>query len=210
MYADPTKIICIGRNYAEHARELNNALPAEPFYFLKPPSSVIRNGQSIVLPGRAGRVDYEGELGVVMIDRCRNLAEKEVFAHIMGFVVCNDVTAREMQDTAKKVARPWAVSKGFDTFFPMSELRMKRDVPDPASLDIETKLNGTVKQKGNTRDMIFPIQRIVSDISGIMTLERGDVIATGTPAGISQLHAGDVIEITIEKVGKLTNSVVSD
>ncbi len=207
MYAEPTKIICVGRNYVLHARELNNQVPAEPIFFLKPPSSVIHNGQSIVLPAGVGRVDFEAELGVVVSDRARGLAPEEVDGHIMGYVVCNDVTAREMQDRAKSAGQPWSVCKGYDTFFPMSEVRMKEHVANPDGVDIELRLNGRPMQKGNTRDMIFPVERLVSDISRVMTLERGDVIATGTPAGVSQLHPGDRVEIIIESVGTLVNTV---
>ena len=207
MYAEPTKIICVGRNYLLHARELNNDVPEEPIFFLKPPSSAIRNGQSIVLPPGAGRVDFEAELGVVISDRAARISKAEAFDHVLGYVVCNDVTAREMQDRAKRSGQPWSVCKGYDTFFPMSEMKHAREVSDPGQLDIELRLNGEQRQKGNTRDMIFPIERLISDISRVMTLERGDIIATGTPSGIGQLHPGDKVVISIESVGTLSSNV---
>lgn len=208
VYTEPTKIICVGRNYAQHAKELNNAVPDEPMFFLKPPSSVIHDGQDIVLPRGAGRVDFEAELGVVIADRVRGVSEAGAMEHVLGYLVCNDVTARDLQEKAKRTGYPWSVSKGFDTFFPISPIRMAADAGDPSSLDIELRLNGELKQKGNTSDMIFPIPRLISAASSFMTLERGDVIATGTPAGISQLHAGDRVEIAVESVGSLTNGVV--
>ena len=209
MYPAPTKIICVGRNYALHAKELNNEIPPEPIFFLKPPSAVIHDGQNIVLPAGSGRVDYEGELGVVIADRISRVNERDAMEHVLGYVVCNDVTARELQDRAKRSGHPWSVCKGFDTFFPLSAMRMKKDVPDPHSLDIELRINGVKRQSGNTADMIFPVERLIADASAVMTLERGDIIATGTPSGISELHPGDVVEITISSVGSLRNGVVS-
>lgn len=206
MYPEPTKILCVGRNYALHAKELNNEVPGEPMFFLKPPSSIIHNGQSIVLPSGAGRVDYEAELGVVIADRCRGLDQVEAMDHILGYVVCNDVTAREMQDRAKKAGHPWTVCKGFDTFFPISEMKAGRI--DTSSLSITLRLNGEVRQHGSTSDMIFPVGRLISDASAVMTLERGDIIATGTPQGISEMHEGDIVEIDVEGVGTLRNNVV--
>lgn len=207
MYAEPTKIICVGRNYLLHARELNNDVPEEPIFFLKPPSSAIRNGQSIVLPRGAGRVDFEAELGVVISDRAVRIPKAEAFDHVLGYVVCNDVTAREMQDRAKRSGQPWTVCKGYDTFFPMSEMKPAREVSDPGQLDIELRLNGERRQRGNTRNMIFPIERLISDISQVMTLERGDIIATGTPSGVGQLHPGDKVVISIGSVGTLSSNV---
>lgn len=210
MNVEPTKIICVGRNYTLHAKELNNGVPSEPIFFLKPPSAVIRDGEDIVLPRGIGRVDYEAELGVVIADKTRDVSQREALSHVMGYAVCNDVTARDMQNRAKRSGHPWSVSKGFDTFFPLSEVRMKAEVPNAQSLDIELKLNGRSMQKGNTSEMIFPLPRLISDASAVMTLERGDVIATGTPSGISRIEAGDRIEITIEQVGTLRNGVVRD
>lgn len=207
MYAEPTKIICVGRNYVLHAKELRNDVPTEPIFFLKPPSSTIRNGQSIVLPREVGRVDFEAELGVVMADRAARIPQGEAFDHVLGYVVCNDVTARELQDRAKRSGQPWSVCKGYDTFFPMSEMKPAEEVADPGGLGIELRLNGEQRQKGNTREMIFPIERLISDISQVMTLERGDIIATGTPSGVGQMRPGDKVVISIESVGTLSSNV---
>ncbi len=201
-----SKIICIGQNYAEHAKELNFPVPTEPVIFLKPPSALIGDGEAILVPD-VGRVDHEVELAVVMRKRTKNVSEKEAAGCIGGVAVFNDVTARDVQSRAKKAGMPWALSKGMDTFAPMSEPVSIDRVPDIHHLDLELRVNGQLKQKGNTGDMVFSPERLIEYISRFVTLERGDIIATGTPPGISPIKPGDLIEAEIRGVGKLSNPV---
>ncbi len=205
----PTKIICVGRNYAEHASELGNAVPEKLLYFLKPPSSLLDNGGNVVLPAGVGRVDCEGELGVVIGKRTKNIGEQDAMQSVKGYVVCDDVTARDIQTAAKRKGEPWTVSKGYDTFFPATDMVPAASAIDIRSLGIETKVNGEIRQRGNTSDMIFSISSIISTVSTVMTLEDGDIIATGTPAGVSPIKAGDTVEVKIEGIGTLKHGVVS-
>lgn len=202
---EPTKIVCIGRNYREHAAELGHDVPPEPLIFLKPPSSVIAHGASIVHPKISARVDHEAELGVVIGKRCRNLKENEdVRPYILGYTCVNDVTARDLQ----KKDGQWTRGKGFDTFCPVGPIVV--DGIDPwAGVDVEGRVNGNVKQRGNTRDFIFALDIIIRHIAEVMTLLPGDLIATGTPSGVGPLVAGDVVEVTVPGIGKLRNPVVN-
>jgi 2-keto-4-pentenoate hydratase/2-oxohepta-3-ene-1,7-dioic acid hydratase in catechol pathway len=201
----PSKIVCVGRNYREHAAELGNEVPAEPLIFLKPPSSVIGPGESIVRPKISARVDHEAELGVVIGKRCRNLkADEDVRPYILGYTCVNDVTARDLQ----KKDGQWTRGKGFDTFCPVGPVVV--DALDPwAGVDVDARVNGQVKQQGNTRDFIFSLDAIICYIAQVMTLLPGDLIATGTPSGVGPLVAGDKVEITVAGVGSLEN-LVSD
>jgi 2-keto-4-pentenoate hydratase/2-oxohepta-3-ene-1,7-dioic acid hydratase in catechol pathway len=202
---EPSKIVCIGRNYREHAAELGNEVPVEPLIFLKPPSSVIGPGQSIVRPNISTRVDHEAELGVVIGKRCRNLqADEDVRPYIFGYTCVNDVTARDLQ----KKDGQWTRGKGFDTFCPVGPVVV--DMLDPwAGIDVQARVNGQLKQQGNTRDFIFSLDAIIRYIAQVMTLLPGDLIATGTPSGVGPLVAGDKVEITVAGVGSLEN-LVSD
>jgi 2-keto-4-pentenoate hydratase/2-oxohepta-3-ene-1,7-dioic acid hydratase in catechol pathway len=201
----PSKIVCVGRNYREHAAELGNEVPAEPLIFLKPPSSVIGPGESIVRPKISARVDHEAELGVVIGKRCRNLkADEDVRPYILGYTCVNDVTARDLQ----KKDGQWTRGKGFDTFCPVGPVVV--DALDPwAGVDVDARVNGQVKQQGNTRDFIFSLDAIIRYIAQVMTLLPGDLIATGTPSGVGPLVAGDKVEITVAGIGSLEN-LVSD
>jgi 2-keto-4-pentenoate hydratase/2-oxohepta-3-ene-1,7-dioic acid hydratase in catechol pathway len=201
----PSKIVCVGRNYREHAAELGNEVPAEPLIFLKPPSSVIGPGESIVRPKISARVDHEAELGVVISKRCRNLkADEDVRPYILGYTCVNDVTARDLQ----KKDGQWTRGKGFDTFCPVGPVVV--DALDPwAGVDVDARVNGQVKQQGNTRDFIFSLDAIIRYIAQVMTLLPGDLIATGTPSGVGPLVAGDKVEITVAGIGSLEN-LVSD
>jgi 2-keto-4-pentenoate hydratase/2-oxohepta-3-ene-1,7-dioic acid hydratase in catechol pathway len=201
----PSKIVCVGRNYREHAAELGNEVPAEPLIFFKPPSSVIGTGQVIVRPKISARVDHEGELGVVIGKRCRNLkSDEDVRPYILGYTCVNDVTARDLQ----KKDGQWTRGKGFDTFCPVGPLVV--DDLDPwAGVDVEARVNEEVKQHGNTRDFIFPLDVIIRYITQVMTLFPGDLLATGTPSGVGPLVAGDKVEITVAGIGSLQN-LVSD
>ena len=203
--AEPSKIVCIGRNYREHAQEMNNAVPTEPLFFLKPPSSVIGPGEEIRRPmDLSQRVDHEGELAIVIGKRCYRLSESDdARSYIAGYTCLNDVTARDLQ---KKDAQ-WSRGKGFDTFCPIGPVIAT--ALDPWNgVRVQTRVNGELRQDGTTADFIFPLDVLMRYVTSVMTLQPGDVIATGTPAGVSPLNAGDVVEITVEGVGTLSNPVV--
>jgi 2-keto-4-pentenoate hydratase/2-oxohepta-3-ene-1,7-dioic acid hydratase in catechol pathway len=199
----PSKIICVGRNYRDHARELGNEIPSEILIFMKPPSAVIGPGDSISIPSISQRVDFEGELGIVIAKQCRNIGERQdVRSYIRGYVCANDVTARDLQKTDGQ----WTRAKGFDTFCPLGPI--VSDEVDPwAGVELETKVNGVRKQHGNTKDFIFSLDRVIRYISSIMTLYPGDLILTGTPAGVAPLQDGDTVEVSISGIGQLKNSV---
>jgi 2-keto-4-pentenoate hydratase/2-oxohepta-3-ene-1,7-dioic acid hydratase in catechol pathway len=201
----PSKIVCIGRNYREHAAELGNEVPSEPLIFLKPPSSLLDPGGKIMLPPMSNRVDYEGELGVVIGKACRNLKPDEgVRPYILGYTCVNDVTARDLQKKDVQFTR----GKGFDTFCPVGPI--VTDELDPwAGVAVQTRVNGQLKQDGNTRDFIFALDTVIRFISQFMTLLPGDLIATGTPSGVGALQAGDLVEVTVAGIGTLGNTVAS-
>ncbi|MGA7077973.1 MAG: fumarylacetoacetate hydrolase family protein [Terriglobales bacterium] len=200
---EPTKIVCVGRNYRAHAAELGNDIPVEPLLFFKPTSSLLPPGGTILRPRVSERTDYEGELGVVIGRRCHQLPDSEdVRPYILGYTCVNDFTARDLQ----KKEPQWVRGKGFDTFCPVGPLVV--DGLDPwAGVQVETRVNGEVRQSGNTRDFIFPLDVVIRYISQIMTLEPGDLIATGTPEGIAPVVAGDVIEVSIDGIGVLRNPI---
>ena len=200
----PSKIVCVGRNYREHARELGNEVPAYPLLFFKPPSAIIPSGQPILIPPASSRVEYESEIGIVLRDRVRRISPEQAAALSYGVTCVNDVTARDLQKTDGQ----WARAKGFDTFCPAGP-RVVEGLPW-RELQVIGRLNGEVKQEGRTADMVFPIPFLVSYISQIMTLEPGDLIATGTPAGVGPLAPGDVIEVEVSGVGVLRNPVQRD
>ena len=203
---EPSKIVCVGRNYREHANELGHAVPTEPLIFLKPPSSVIGPTAAIRRPKISQRVDHEAELGVIIGKQCRHLKDDDaVRPYIHGYTCVNDVTARDLQDKDGQ----WTRAKGFDTFCCVGPV-VSTD-PDPwAGVTVEARVNGAVRQHGNTRDFLFPLDQIVRFISRVMTLFPGDLIATGTPSGVGPLKAGDLVEITVEGVGTLANVVVDE
>lgn len=196
----PSKIVCVGLNYAEHAKELKMKLPDEPILFLKPPSAVIGPGAEIVVPESSDRVDYEGELGVVIGKRCKAIAADEAQKYILGYTCFNDVTARDLQQKDGQ----WTRAKSFDTFAPFGPWISNIDSSDA---DIKTRVNGKVRQTSNTSDLIFGVPKLIEFISRVMTLEPGDVIATGTPPGVGRLEKGDVVEVEIEGIGVLKNKV---
>jgi 2-keto-4-pentenoate hydratase/2-oxohepta-3-ene-1,7-dioic acid hydratase in catechol pathway len=202
----PHKIICVGRNYSEHAAELGNEVPTEPLLFLKPPSSVVGPGDNIVLPRVSERVDYEGELGIVIKKTCRNLRDgQDVTPFIFGYTCVNDVTARDLQ----KKDNQWTRAKGFDTFCPVGPI-ISDEIDPKAGVEVQTLVNGERRQHGNTRAFIFSVETIVRYVSRIMTLFPFDLIATGTPSGVGPLKQGDVVAVKIEGIGTLTNHVVKD
>ncbi len=199
----PSKIVAIGLNYRSHAEELKMKLPEDPMLFLKPSTAVIGPGEEIVYPLMSRRVDYEAELGVVIAKEAKNVSENEAGEYILGYTCFNDVTARDLQGKDAQFTR----SKGFDTFAPMGPW-IETEL-SPTDLKVEARLNGELKQSGNTADMVFPVFQLVSFISKVMTLLPGDLIATGTPSGIGPMQAGDVIEIAVEGIGTLRNLVAN-
>lgn len=203
--SQPSKIVCVGRNYSEHAKELGNEVPSEPLIFLKPPSSIIAPGGQIVRPRHLSqRVDFEGELTVVIGKPCRNLDPgDDVRPYILGYTCANDVTARDLQ----KKDGQWTRGKGFDTFCPFGPV--VTDEIDPwKGVRVETRVNGQVKQSESTTAFIFPVDVVMRFVSQVMTLLPGDLILTGTPAGIGPLVAGDEVTVSIEGIGSLTNPVI--
>ncbi|MEN3326327.1 MAG: hypothetical protein V7638_1134 [Acidobacteriota bacterium] len=198
----PSKIVCVGRNYREHAAELGNKMPDEPLLFLKAPSAIISSGDEIVLPGASQQVEHEGELGVVIGRVARNIAsEEDPLSYVLGYTCVNDVTARDLQRKDVQFTR----GKSFDTFCPVGPW-IETDI-DPANVVVQTRLNGEVKQKGNTADMAFSVAFLIRYISEIMTLYPGDLIATGTPAGVSRMKPGDIVEVEVAGIGILQNRV---
>ena len=197
----PTKIVCVGRNYAEHARELGNEAPPEPILFLKPPSALLAPGGTIVRPADSQRVDYEGELAIVVGREAKAVRAASWRDYVRGFTCANDVTARDLQKKDVQFTR----GKGFDTFCPVGPA-IETDL-DPADLRISTRVNGQVRQDGRTSQMIFPCGELFAFITRVMTLLPGDLILTGTPAGVGPLEAGDRVEVEIEGIGVLRNVV---
>jgi len=200
----PGKIICVGRNYSEHIKEQKADTPETPLLFIKPPSAVIGPMQTIILPPQSQQVDHEGELVVEIGKQGRWIQPSDAFNYIYGYTVGNDVTARDLQ----RQDGQWTRSKGFDTFCPLGP--WVETGFDPTDAMITCHVNGELRQMASTHDMIFHVDQIIAFASSIMTLEPGDAIMTGTPAGISPLHPGDVVEVTIEGLGKLHNPVVMD
>ncbi|KAB5537355.1 hypothetical protein DKX38_014888 [Salix brachista] len=188
-----TKIVAVGRNYAAHAKELGNAVPKEPVLFMKPTSSYLENGGTIEIPQPLESLHHEVELAVVIGQKARDVPESTAMDYVGGYALALDMTAREIQATAKSAGLPWTVAKGQDTFTPISSVLSKSNVPDPDNLELWLKVDGEIRQKGSTKDMIFKIPFLVSHISSIMTLFEGDVILTGTPQGVGPVKIGQKI-----------------
>ena len=200
----PSKIVCVGRNYAEHAKELGNEPPKEPLIFLKPPSSLIASGDAIVYPRLSERVDFEGELGVVIGKRARHVRAGDAAAYVAGYTCVNDVTARDLQ----KKDGQWTRGKGFDTFCAVGPCMVSPDEVEFGKLRVQTIVDGDLKQDGSVNDMLFSVGDIIAYVSEFMTLEPGDLIATGTPPGVGPLQPGSRVRIKIEGIGVLDNAVV--
>ncbi|HEX8244585.1 MAG TPA: fumarylacetoacetate hydrolase family protein, partial [Longimicrobium sp.] len=198
----PSKIVCVGRNYLEHARELGNEVPERPLLFLKPPSSLVGDGDAIVLPPESERVEHEGEVAVVIGRRARHVPAPEAWDFVAGIAPLNDVTARDLQKTDGQ----WTRAKGFDTFCALGATA-PLDGLDRDGLEVVCRVNGEVRQHGRVGEMAFGIPQLIAYISGVMTLEPGDVVATGTPSGVSALAEGDVVEVEIPGVGRISNPV---
>ena len=197
----PGKIVCVGRNYVEHAREMGNDVPTEPLIFLKPPSSIIEDGAWIERPPQSTQVEHEGEIGILIGKQLRRVSESEAVSGIGGIVAVNDVTARDLQRKDSQ----WTRAKGFDTFCPVGNVHT--GIVDLEALQLITTVNGEVKQKATSSEMVFKIPMLLSFISHIMTLEPGDLVATGTPSGISPLRAGDTVEVSIKGMSRVRNPV---
>ena len=199
--SQPSKIVCIGRNYTEHAKELGNDVPQVPLIFMKPPSSIINPGDTIILPPQSKQVEHEAELVAVIGKRGRNIPTEQAKDHILGYTIGNDITARDLQKTDGQ----WTRAKGFDTFCSFGPwIDTEFDITDAL---ISCKVSGQPRQMASTRDMVFNVGKIVAFISSVMTLEPGDLIFTGTPAGVGPLHDGDVVEVDIDGLGVLSNPV---
>jgi len=202
----PTKIVCVGRNYVEHARELGNEVPAEPLIFFKPPSSLTGDGWPILYPALTSNLHYEGELGVVIGTRARRVPASEAHRHILGYTCVNDVTARDLQ----KKDGQWARAKGFDTFCPVGPYIAPAAEVDLAALRVRTLVDGVVRQDAPVTDMIFPVAKIIEFVTAFLTLEPGDLIATGTPPGVGPLQPNSEVVVDIMGLGALRNPVVAD
>jgi 2-keto-4-pentenoate hydratase/2-oxohepta-3-ene-1,7-dioic acid hydratase in catechol pathway len=200
----PSKIVCVGRNYSAHARELGNDVPKEPLIFLKPSSSLIRDGESIRLPAVSKQVEYEGEIGVVIGEQLKKATPAQARRAVRGIVAANDVTARDLQKSDSQ----WTRAKGFDTFCAIGE--MGAAPADLSSLTVTTRVNGEVRQQGRGSEMVFDIPAVLVYISQVMTLEPGDLVLTGTPEGVGTLAPGDVVEVEIAGVSRVSNPVTSD
>ena len=200
----PSKIVCVGRNYAEHAAELGNEVPPEPLIFLKPPSSLIGPDAAVVYPAISQRVDHEGELALVIGQRCRNLKAEDALAVVYGYTLANDVTARDLQ----KSDGQWARGKGFDTFCPVGPWIDTGF--DPTNRRVRCLVNGQVRQDGNTALLIYSLGRVLAHVTRFMTLEPGDLLLTGTPAGVGPVLPGDLMTVEIEGLGTLSNPVISE
>jgi 2-keto-4-pentenoate hydratase/2-oxohepta-3-ene-1,7-dioic acid hydratase in catechol pathway len=197
-----SKIVCVGRNYVKHAQELGNTVPERPLLFLKPPSSLIGDGDTIELPAESERVEHEGEIGVVVSARCRRVAEADALRYVGGYCALNDVTARDLQ----RADNQWSRAKGFDTFCPVGPVA-SADGVDWESLEVICRVDGEMRQHGHARDMAFGIPFLVAYISAIMTLEPGDIIATGTPEGVGPLIAGSEVLVEIPGLSAVRNPV---
>jgi 2-keto-4-pentenoate hydratase/2-oxohepta-3-ene-1,7-dioic acid hydratase in catechol pathway len=199
----PTKVVAVGLNYKSHAKELNMPIPDNPILFIKPVTTIISDGETIILPESSKRVDYEAELAFVIKKTAKDIEEKDAMDYIEGFTCLNDITARDLQ----KADGQWTRAKSFDTFCPVGPKLIPPDKIDPNNAKIQLILNGEIKQDSTTSDFIFSIEQVLSFISKIMTLNPGDIITTGTPSGIGPLKPGDIVEVKIECIGALKNSV---
>lgn len=207
----PGRILAIGRNYADHAKELGNEAPTEPIVFLKAASTIIADGQPIVLPPHVGRVDFEGELAVVIGRGGRYIDESDAFSHVAGYTLLNDVTARDLQKRAQGQGLPWFLAKNYDTFAPLGPcLVTPDDIKDPASLTLTLSVNGEERQQAAVSDMLFSVPQLIAYLSKQFALVPGDIIATGTPPGVGPLAPGDVVDVSIPEIGTLSNPVIGE
>ncbi len=203
----PAKIVCVARNFAAHARESGNEVPADPVFFLKPTTALIPSGGTILLPPESARVEEECELAVILGKGGRDVPRERAMGLVLGYAVFLDITARDLQAKARAEGLPWTAAKGFDTFAPISRVTPAKKVGDPHDLGIRLEVNGEPAQVGSTRDMVHRVPELIAAASRILTLERGDILATGTPAGVREIRDGDVLVGTIERVGRVSARV---
>lgn len=201
------KLICLAKTYKKHAEEMDSVVADYPILFLKPASAVIFNNESIVIPEMSKCLHHEVELGVVIKERCKNVPKKHALKFVLGYLLALDITARDIQSDAKKKGWPWSIAKGFDTFAPISDVVLKEEVSNPNKLDLSLKVNGDVRQRSNTKNMIFSVELIIEFISKIMTLEPGDLIMTGTPEGVGEITKGDLLEAELGNICSLRVNV---
>jgi 2-keto-4-pentenoate hydratase/2-oxohepta-3-ene-1,7-dioic acid hydratase in catechol pathway len=201
------KIICLARTYKKHAQEMNAKTPQEPLLFLKPESSIIFNNGTIISPPHTSCIHHEVELGVVIGKKGKNISQNSAMNHILGYLVALDVTARDIQSRAKKNGWPWSISKGFDTFCPISNVVKKNKVDTPLNLSLQLFVNKRLQQQSNTKYMMFPFERIIEYISSVMTLKKGDLILTGTPEGVGEIKPGDSIKACLGNICELNVTV---
>ncbi len=202
------KIVCLARTYKGHAQEMSAEVTEEPLLFLKPTSTVIFNNQSVIIPQRAHVLHHEVELGVVIAKKGKSIPKEKALDHILGYVLALDITARDIQQDAKKHGWPWTISKGFDTFCPISKVVLKEKVPEPHDLDLILRVNGELRQCSNTKNMMYSVEEIIVFVSEIMTLQRGDMILTGTPEGVGPLRGKDIIEARLGDICSLKVNVI--
>ncbi len=212
---EPTKIVCLGKNYAEHAKEMKSEVPSEPMFFCKTLNCLILNNQPIIYPrfifdnDKYRGIDHEVELAVIVNKKCKNVSINDAYNFILGYSVFLDITARTMQKIDRDLKNPWYRSKSFDTFGPIGpRIALTKEIPDPHDLNIQLKVNGQIRQSSNTKHMIFKIPELIEYISKFVTLEPGDIIATGTPEGVGPIQPGDVIEASIEGIGTIVHNVI--
>lgn len=201
------KILCLGSNYAEHAKEMKAEVPRAPVVFLKPATALLHDGEYVVLPPFSSELHHEVEMVIVIGKEGKNVPIRAAYEYVAGYAVGLDMTLRDVQDQAKKKGLPWSVAKGFDTSAPVSTILRKELIDDPHNLDISLKVNGQIRQHSNTSKMVFRVHDAVSYLSGVFTLEPGDLIFTGTPEGVSRVVPGDMLEATLDKVGSLRVSI---
>ncbi len=212
---ESTKIICLGKNYAEHAKEMKSEVPSEPIFFCKTLNCLIAQNQPIIYPRviydneKYRGIDHEVELAVILKKKCKNVSIKNAYDYILGYSVFLDITARTLQKIDRELKYPWYRSKNFDTFGPIGpRIALINEIPDPHDLKIQLKVNGQIRQSSNTKNMVFKIPQLIEYISKFLTLEPGDIIATGTPEGVGPIQPGDVIEASIEKIGTIVHEVI--
>ena len=203
-------IFCVGKNYAEHAKEMGGDVPTEPIIFLKPTSAIIADNESVILPKKSKNVHHEVELTILIGKRGRNIPPEKAMQYVAGYGVGLDITMRDIQNEAKKEGNPWTIAKGFYTSAPLSTFADAKIVSDPNNVEITLEVNGTIRQHSNTRNMIFSVAQLVAYISSIFSIEEGDIIYTGTPEGVAPIVAGDILDAKIKDVATLHTNVVSE
>lgn len=209
-YLKPAKVICIAQNYPKHAEEMKSSIPRYPYFFIKPDTALLHSGEDIILPALSQEVHHEVELAVIIGRNGKHISEDEALSYVLGYAVFLDLTARDIQRDGKKTSRPFGLAKSFDTFAPISEVMPAEKVSNPMNLLLHLEVNGEIRQHAYSSEMLFPIPTLISFLSEVMTLKRGDIIATGTPEGVSEIREGDMVFAEITGVGRLHHKVVRE